>query len=79
MNMDASSSVDPPVDSITSVSSPTSPSELTHVPITPGSEVILEEVPIGRGGYGTVYRGKHTNLGIVAVKTLIENGMLPDK
>uniref|UniRef100_K1R9G5 Ankyrin repeat and protein kinase domain-containing protein 1 n=1 Tax=Magallana gigas TaxID=29159 RepID=K1R9G5_MAGGI len=53
-------------------------SEVT-IPIVNQGEIELEELPIGRGGYGTVYRGKHRQFGHVAVKTLINNGQLPKK
>lgn len=49
------------------------------IPIVNQDEIELEELPIGRGGYGTVYRGKHRQFGHVAVKTLINNGQLPKK
>ncbi|XP_061163410.1 receptor-interacting serine/threonine-protein kinase 3-like isoform X2 [Saccostrea echinata] len=50
-----------------------------NIPIVDQSEIELENLPIGRGGYGTVYRGKHRQFGHVAVKTLINNGQLPKK
>ncbi|XP_062599790.1 uncharacterized protein LOC134261368 isoform X2 [Saccostrea cucullata] len=49
------------------------------IPIVDESEIELESLPIGRGGYGTVYRGKHREYGHVAVKTLINYGQLPKK
>lgn len=48
-------------------------------PVLTKSEFEFDEAPIGRGGFGTVYRAKHKDFGIVAVKTLIDNGMLPQK
>lgn len=53
-------------------------SEVT-IPIVNQGEIELEDFPIGRGGDGTVYRGKHRQFGHVAVKTLINNGQLPKK
>jgi hypothetical protein len=50
-----------------------------NIPIIDPSELELESLPIGRGGYGTVFRGKHSQFGHVAVKTLINNGQLPRK
>lgn len=50
-----------------------------NIPIVDQSELELENLPIGRGGYGTVFRGKHREFGHVAVKTLINNGHLPKK
>ncbi|XP_063440460.1 uncharacterized protein LOC134721406 isoform X1 [Mytilus trossulus] len=50
-----------------------------EVPVIPRNQFMLEEYPIGRGGFGTVFRGQHTKLGLVAVKTLIDTGLLPQK
>ncbi|XP_060079811.1 uncharacterized protein LOC132559208 isoform X2 [Ylistrum balloti] len=50
-----------------------------NVPVLEKTHFEFDEVPIGRGGFGTVYRAKHKDYGIVAVKTLIDNGMLPQK
>jgi hypothetical protein len=49
------------------------------VPVLPRNQFRLEEIPIGRGGFGTVFRGEHTKIGLVAVKTLIDTGLLPQK
>ena len=54
-------------------------SKIEKTPVVPLSEFTLEEAPIGRGGYGTVYKGSHPNFGLVAVKTLIDNGLIPKK
>lgn len=53
--------------------------EALDAPLMTKADFEYDEVPIGRGGFGTVYRAKHKDLGIVAVKTLIDNGMLPQK
>lgn len=50
-----------------------------EIPLIHKCDIVLEEVPIGRGGFGTVYRGRHNLFGLVAVKTLIDNGLLPQK
>ncbi|XP_041375988.1 uncharacterized protein LOC121388632 isoform X2 [Gigantopelta aegis] len=43
----------------------------------PAKEITYDETPIGRGGYGYVYRGTHAELGMVAIKTMITDGILP--
>lgn len=55
------------------------PQDKSQVTVFPRNQFMLEELPIGRGGYGTVFRGQHTKLGIVAIKTLIDTGLLPQK
>ncbi|XP_021356903.1 uncharacterized protein LOC110452596 isoform X2 [Mizuhopecten yessoensis] len=53
--------------------------EQPEAPVLLKTDFVFDEVPIGRGGFGTVYRAKHKDFGIVAVKTLIDNGLLPQK
>ena len=53
--------------------------DVSDIPVIQWSDLHIEDIPIGRGGYGTVYRGTHPQFGMVAIKTLINNGQLPQK
>ncbi|XP_046375211.2 uncharacterized protein LOC124148256 isoform X1 [Haliotis rufescens] len=56
-----------------------SSSDVGEIPKVSAKDIKYDETPIGRGGYGYVYRGVHKDLGTVAIKTMIADGLLPSR
>lgn len=53
------------------------PPKPSEIPRLDTAELSVDEIPIGRGGYGYVYRATHEAFGTVAIKTMISDGILP--